>query len=93
MAALLKNLDRGTPRQRAHLSRAVSGPRHLRLAGGHLDDLAALGKAIILAPEEARRFNAEAYGYATNQRMPRVNGYSDASGEFCNDAVLFLKKE
>ena len=92
--AITKRLDvHGTPRQKAKLSRSVSGPRHLRLAGGHLDDLAALGKAIVLAPHEARRWNAEAYGYATNEYLPRVNGYSDASGDFVNDAVLFLKKE
>jgi hypothetical protein len=88
--AIAKRLDR-TPQGREQIARVIGRP-HLKLAGTYIDELAILGKAILLAPIEAGRFNAEAYGYATNPAL-RACGYSDASGDWCNDAVLFLKKE
>lgn len=89
-AAVLKNYDKN-PRLKAGAMEVRGRPR-LRLAGSHLDDLAVLGKAIWLLPDEASRFNAEAYGYATHPRIPRVRGHSDASGVF-GECVLFIKKD
>lgn len=63
-----------------------------RLAGSRIHDLAALGKCILLTPDEAKKFNAAAVGYGTNAAMPRVNGQSDASGEWATDLIVFQKK-
>lgn len=96
MAAILRGLDR-TAKGRARVAMAAPGRPQRRLPGGYIHDLAALGKAILLLPHEAKKFNAEAVGYATpkdNSDFCQVTGYSDASGERCNrNGILFLKKE
>lgn len=96
MVAILKNLDR-TAKGREQISRATPGRPHLRLVGGYLEELAILGKAIQLSSLEARKFansaTAKHYNYSTSPKMPRVRCYSDASGDWCEDGVLFLKKE
>lgn len=91
MAALLKlvHLEK-TPKGRAKLAHRKSTRPKFTLTGSHLSDLAALQKAIILTPDEARRFDAKRYGYATNPRIPRVNGFSDASQQWTTEGVLFL---
>lgn len=91
MFAIGHNLDK-TARGRASVAQWQHNPRG-KLAGSHIHDLAALGKAILLSESEAKKFNAKAVGYSTNPSMPRVAGYSDASGEFCQQAILFLKKD
>lgn len=91
MANVLRQTDM-SPRAQAQRMQAVSGAPHLRLAGSHLDDLAVLGKTILLSVDEAKKFNAERYGYAMNPAMPRANGRSDASGEWVNNGILFMKK-
>lgn len=63
-----------------------------RLAGGRIHDLAALGKVILLRPDEAKKFNHAAVGYSASAAMPRVNGQSDASGEWATDLIIFQKK-
>jgi len=94
MAAVLRFIPlEKTPKGRAKLAhRKSTRPKHT-LVGSHIADLALLGKAIVLAPDEARRFNARAYNYSTSPQMPRVSGYSDASGEWCPEGILFLKRE
>jgi len=82
-----------TPRGRAKLAQQKSTrPRHT-LVGSHIADLAILGKAIVLTKDEARRFNHSAHNYATNPKLPCVSGYSDASGEWTSEGILFLRKE
>jgi len=81
-----------TPKGRAKLAHRKGGKPRGRLAGSHIADLAILGKAIILTPDEAKRFNARAYGYSTNPQIPCVTGYSDASGELTSRGILFLRK-
>lgn len=81
-----------TPKGRAKLALRPGGKPRGRLTGSHITDLAVLGKCIILTPDEARRFNARAYGYTTNHEIPRVTGYSDASGELTSEGILFLKR-
>lgn len=62
-----------------------------RMTGGRIHDMAALGKCILLTPDEAKKFNAKAVGYATNPAIPRANGFSDASGEWSNNLIVFQK--
>lgn len=82
-----------TPRGRAQLAQHKAAARSRgTLTGSRISDLAALGKAIVLTPQEAKKFNARAYGYSTNHHIPRVNGYSDASGHWTSEGVLFLKQ-
>lgn len=79
-----------TPRGRAKLShRKAKNPKGT-LTGSRISDLAVLGKAIVLTPDEARRFNARAHGYSSNPKIPVCSGYSDASGEFTSEGILFL---
>lgn len=90
MAVILKYANE-TRRQAVRRVEIRGKPRGL-MAGSYLSDLAALGKAIMLTPDEARRFNAKAHGYATNQKIPRARGFSDASDLF-GELVLFMKKD
>lgn len=97
MTAILREIHKErTARGREQLSRAQPGRPRKRVAGGHIADLAALKKAILLTRDEARKFNAEAAGYATprnSEDFYHVSGFSDASGERCNqNGVLFLPK-
>jgi hypothetical protein len=82
-----------TPKGREKLARVKSTRPRNTLAGSHIADLAILGKAIVLTKDEARRFNYRAYNYATNPSLPCVSGYSDASGEWTSEGILFLRKE
>lgn len=64
-----------------------------RVAGGHLDDLASLKKAIWLCPGTsgcARKFNAKGYEYGRNPRMPVVRGRCDGCNQFHPGCVLFI---
>lgn len=91
MVAILSAPD-NSARAQAKRAQAQQGTPTRRLAGGHIHDLVALGKAVMLTPDEAKKFNAKAVGYSTNAAMPRVCGRSDATGEWSNDLILFLKK-
>lgn len=63
-----------------------------RLTGGRIHDLAALGKCILLTPDESKKFNAAAVNYASNPAIPKCSGFSDASGEWSTQLILFQKK-
>jgi hypothetical protein len=98
MAALLKLVQKEkSSRGREELSRATPGRPRRSVAGSYIDDLAALRKAVLLTPDEAKKFNAESVGYGTPRGSDDfcfVTGYSDASGERCNrNGILFLPKE
>ena len=98
-AAILSLIQKEkTSKGREFLSRAEPGRPKRRLPGGYIDDLAALKKAILLSPDEARKFNATENGYATprhnDPNFSLCNGYSDASGEWLSGTgILFLPKE
>jgi hypothetical protein len=90
MFAIGHNLDK-TARGQAQAAQMQHNARG-RTAGSRIHDLAALGKCILLTPDEAKKFNAASVGYATNPAIPRVNGRSDATGEWSSNLILFQKK-
>jgi hypothetical protein len=92
MFAIGHNLDK-TARGRAAGMQAQHNLRG-KLAGSHLHDLIALGKAILLSEDEAKKFmpTAKAHGYWADPTISRVNGYSDVSGAFQLPGILFQKK-
>lgn len=97
MTAILREIKKErTARGREQLARAPIGRPTKRVAGGFIADLVGAKKAILLTRDEARKFNAEAVGYATPRNSDdfyHCSGYSDASGERCNqDGVLFLPR-
>jgi len=93
MAAIHQARDMSNLAQAGRVEHKGNRPRG-RTAGSHIHDMVALGKAVVLTEAEARKFNAKAVGYATSPHMPRVSGYSDASGEWCSsNGILFLKKD
>jgi hypothetical protein len=78
-----------TPRERAKRAEDPGRPTR-RLAGGYIDDLAALHKAIALCLSCAPKFNAAHYGYATKRNLPFVRGQCDGCGQYSPQARLFL---
>lgn len=92
MAAILKRLER-TPIGRAKI--AARPMRHqARTAGARLADLAALGKAIVLCPNAARKFRSSEFsrGYVPHPSHPTVQGTCDATGVMAPNLVLFIKE-
>ena len=79
-----------TPRER--LRRAIGpGRASGRLAGGHVTDLAALGKAISLCGTCQSKFAAANYDYVTKRNIPFVRGRCDGCQQHSERARLFLK--
>lgn len=66
MVAILK---RRTPAELAD-AQAHPGRRHDRLAGGYVDDLAELKKAILLCPVCRPKFDAMRAGYGHRRGVP-----------------------
>jgi len=79
------------PRDRAKAALAPVGPGSKRTTGGHIDDLAALGKAITLCPSDTKRFNRKAYEYEIERRY-LVRAWCDGCGQFHPACRLLLKK-
>lgn len=93
MAGILKRLER-TPLGKAKI--AARPMRHqARTAGAQLSDLAALGKAIVLCPDAARRFRSSriSQGYVPHPTHPTVQGRCDATGALGSTMVLFIKEQ
>lgn len=77
-----------TPGERLHSARAP-GRGLGRLAGGHIDDIASLKKAVALCADCAPKFNPRAYGYITKKNLPLARGRCDGCDRHC-DAHLFV---
>ena len=88
--AIIRSEKDTTPRQR--LRRALSpGRASGRLPGGHVTDMAALGKAISLCGTCQPKFAAARYGYVTKRNIPFVRGRCDGCQNYAGRARLFLK--
>jgi len=89
-----------TPEGREQLSRAEPGRPRGSITGSYLSDLAALKKAILLTPDEARIFQCSNMAKDNGYQVPKggddftmCTGYSDASKERLNqNGILFLPK-
>ena len=67
-----------------------TGRREGRLAGGYVDDLATLGKAILLCNGCSPKFNPKQYGYVIPYRFPRARGACDGCKEYANPGFMYL---
>lgn len=81
------------------LGRAKNAARPMRhqarTAGAKLSDLVALGKAIVLCPDAARKFRSSriSKGYVPHPTHPTVQGKCDATGSVGSRMVLFIKEQ
>lgn len=89
--AIVRSEREITPRMRLKFSVAPGRPQG-RTAGSHIDDLAALGKAIWLCPTDARKFNFIRYEYAHKRDMPFVRGACDGCGQYHPACVMFVPR-
>lgn len=88
--AIVRSENEITPKQR--LGFAVNqGRPGGRTQGSHVDDLAALGKAVQLCPAHAGKFNAKAYRYEQKADLPIVRGWCDGCNEYHPACTLFMK--
>lgn len=74
--AIVRSDKEMTARDRLKAGRAP-GRRSGRLPGGHIDDRAALRKAISLCIDCEPKFNRAAYDYTTKPNLPLVRGRCD----------------
>lgn len=69
------------------------GRREGSLAGTHIDDLAATGKAVWLCWSGCQqKFNAESYGYVQKPGLPTVRGHCDGCGQFSVQMRMFVPR-
>jgi hypothetical protein len=70
--------------------------RKTALAGSHISDLMALGKAITLCPDHAKKFRAGGHekrnGYASYPTIPKCRCECDACKQRTADGVIFIKQ-
>ena len=78
-----------TPMQRLE---QAPGRRSGRLPGGHIDDRAALRKAISLCDDCAPKFNRVAYEYTTKPNLPRVRGRCDGCTAYSPSMRLLVHR-
>ena len=88
--AIIRSEKDRTPRVRV-FDGIAPGRAAGRLPGGHVTDMAALGKAISLCGTCAPKFAAARYGYVTKRNIPFVRGRCDGCQEHSERARLFLK--
>ena len=90
-AILHSERDYWTPVRRlwAGMSR---GRRRGRLPGGHIDDRAALRKAISLCRSCLPKFNRRAYDYTTKPDLPFVRGRCDGCSQLGQHRRLFVHR-
>ena len=88
--AVIRSEKDTTPRDRV---RRVIAPGRARgrLPGGHVTDMATLGKAIALCGGRTPKFDPARYGYVTKRNIPFVCGRCDGCDQRTERARLFLK--
>lgn len=87
--AIVKSEKEYTPRDRL-ISGLAPGRRSGRLPGGHIDDRAALRKAISLCSDCLPKFNREAYDYTGKPDLPLVRGRCDGCMQYSPSMRLLV---
>lgn len=90
-APAIVTLDRNRTRQQTARLAEDPGRKSGRLAGGHVADMVALDRAVMLcATNCAGKFNAKAARYATRPSIPFAIGRCDGCGQMHPQNRLFV---